>query len=185
MLNGLHNIIAKHAAVGSHPGLVTYPEIVEASIGNFGAIGMVETEFQTPFTAPMVRLDDEGVVPNLIKIDVEGMELDVILGAQKLLTQGRPALYVENDRPEKSADLVGALIMLGYQCHWHTPALFNRDNWRRKEDDLWPGVASFNMICVPNEAHVLFADEAITVDKAVHPALKTESLDHDAQSVLR
>jgi FkbM family methyltransferase len=174
MLNGLHNIIAKHAAVGRQPGQVTYPEIVEGSTGNFGGIGVVETEFQTPFTAPMVRLDDERVVPNLLKIDVEGMELDVILGAEKLLTKGRPALYVENDRPEKSADLVGALIMLGYQCHWHTPALFNRDNWRGKQDDLWPGIASFNMICVPNEAHVLFADYAITVDESVHPALRAE-----------
>jgi FkbM family methyltransferase len=176
VLNGLRNVVTKQAAVGKQSGLVTYPEINEESSGNFGAIGVIETQFQTPFTTPMVRLDDEGVVPNLLKIDVEGMELDVILGAQKLLTQGRPALYVENDRPEKSADLVGALIMLGYQCHWHTPALFNRDNWRGRQDDLWPGIASFNMICVPIEAAISFQDKAITVDEAVHPALKAEVL---------
>ncbi len=41
----------------------------------------------------------EGV--GLIKIDVEGAELDVLKGGAALIARSRPLLYVENDRVER------------------------------------------------------------------------------------
>lgn len=45
----------------------------------------------------VVRLDDEMLpgVPTALKIDVEGMELAVLAGAERLIEQYRPVLYVE------------------------------------------------------------------------------------------
>jgi FkbM family methyltransferase len=170
VLNGLPRVITKNAAVGQRSGFAICPDITSAT-GNFGGIAVMETT-ESPFATPIVRLDDEGVVPNLIKVDVEGMEVDVIIGAKRLITESRPALYVENDRPDKSKELVGTLIGLGYECRWHTPPLFNPDNWRKSETNLWPGIASFNMICVPRELKANFADEAITVEEAIHPVFR-------------
>lgn len=51
---------------------------------------------------PMVSLDhdiaERGITPSdvgFIKIDVEGAELEVLRGASKLLSEGRPAVYLE------------------------------------------------------------------------------------------
>lgn len=85
---------------------------------------------------------------DLLKIDAEGMEQPTIEGAQKLIEACTPILYVENDRPEKSAELIELIQRLGYRAWWHTPPYFNKNNWARNPDNAWPGVASINMLCV-------------------------------------
>ncbi len=48
---------------------------------------------------PIVRLDDvyDRDTLKLIKIDVEGMELEVMKGAERIISTLRPILYVENE----------------------------------------------------------------------------------------
>jgi FkbM family methyltransferase len=48
------------------------------------------------FTVPVVSLDSMDVaLPDLVKIDVEGFELNVITGAQNLLAKNRPTIMAE------------------------------------------------------------------------------------------
>lgn len=48
-----------------------------------------------------MALDDLPYRPDFIKIDVEGLELDVLKGAQRCLKEGQPLLFIENgSRPE-------------------------------------------------------------------------------------
>ena len=49
----------------------------------------------------------------MIKIDTEGMELEVLKGARALIERFRPLLYVENDRPGGSKRLSLFLNELG------------------------------------------------------------------------
>lgn len=73
----------------------------------------------------LVSLDDEvsslGVVPDLVKIDVEGYEHEVILGAQRLLRDRKPVLCLElhldvlEQRGRPAADILGLLAALGYR----------------------------------------------------------------------
>jgi len=52
-----------------------------------------------PFDLQITSLDDEvarlGVVPDLIKIDVEGFEYEVLLGARRLLREHKPPICLE------------------------------------------------------------------------------------------
>jgi FkbM family methyltransferase len=71
-----------------------------------------------------VRLDDlvGGPRPvSLVKIDVEGHESDVLLGATELLERDRPTLVIEIEQRHLSgrsvADVVEWLTALGYACH--------------------------------------------------------------------
>lgn len=102
---------------------------------------------------PRVTLDAYLDAPSvaLIKIDVEGMEGEVLAGAAALIARDRPLLYVENDRTERSAALIAQLFALEYRLFWHLPPLFNPDNYRGEREDLFPGIVSVNMLGVPRE----------------------------------
>jgi hypothetical protein len=86
---------------------------------------------------------------DFIKIDVEGMEQHVLTGARGVIARFKPVLYVENDRQGSSRALIEMVHALGYRAWWHIPPLFNPDNYYRNAHDLYPGICSFNMICVP------------------------------------
>ena len=68
-------------------------------------------------TLPCVTLDhllEEFPPPDVLKIDVEGAELNVLLGARRLLTEIRPALYCEVSS-ELRAEITRLLSELGYR----------------------------------------------------------------------
>jgi FkbM family methyltransferase len=81
---------------------------------------------------------------DLMKVDVEGHELKVLKGAEQTIRRLLPTIYVENDRPEKSRDLIAFLINdLDYRCWWHFPDLFNANEPIDGGDFI-----SHNMLCV-------------------------------------
>ena len=52
--------------------------------------------------------------PNVMKIDVEGAELEVIRGAQKTLVVSKPVLFIEAHSPDLARDCEDLLLRLGY-----------------------------------------------------------------------
>ena len=149
-LNSLSNVWTLQGVVGTGEGEVRVPEVNPRAPANFGGLelGGMLTGMQTP----VIALDEIPVSRcRLIKIDVEGMELDVVRGAEGLIQRFRPILYLENDRDDKSDALIAHLRSLGYQLFWHTPPLFSLNNFRRNLHNLFGAVASVNMICVPAE----------------------------------
>jgi hypothetical protein len=116
---------------------------------NFGGVSLGGAQGEA---VPVATLDQIGLPKaRLIKIDVEGMELDVLLGAKATLARDRPILYVENDRLEKSEALVAHLLADGYRMWWHVPPLFNPGNFRGNAQNVFGGIRSFNMLCVPRD----------------------------------
>ena len=103
-----------------------------------------------------VRIIDELKLPrcDLIKADVEDMELHVLRGAMETIDAHRPALYVENHDRENSPRLITYIEELGYRMWWHTPPLFNPDNYRRVGHDIFGNIISVNMICIPKEREI-------------------------------
>lgn len=75
--------------------------------------GMAKVDLNGSVEARMVRLDD--VVKQkvgLIKIDVEGGEMDVLRGAGRILSIDRPILYVET---AQFAEVAAVLAQYGYE----------------------------------------------------------------------
>ena len=98
-------------------------------------------------------------VCHLIKIDVEGMEREVLQGAEQTIRRFRPVLYMENDRPEHSAALIRQVLDLGYRLYWHLPPLFNPQNYFGVAENVFGKIVSVNMLglpaSVPQEVHGL------------------------------
>jgi hypothetical protein len=100
---------------------------------------------------------------------VEGFELQTLQGAVNILSKSRPALYVENDRVEKSQALIEWLWSQNYQLWWHIPALYNPDNFLGNKTDIYPTVCSFNMLGMPRELNIPVAGIPEILSSTDHP----------------
>jgi len=91
---------------------------------------------------------------HFVKIDVEGMEREVIAGARATLQKFRPLMYVENDREQKAVELIRFIDSLDFVMYWHCPLMFNRDNYAGNSENIFQNIISKNMLCVPKEMDV-------------------------------
>jgi FkbM family methyltransferase len=98
-LNGLHNVTSMTAAAGKTDGEAV---LIVASEGAFSSTDALQTGSASGESRRVrqVKLDsvwqEAGEPPvSLAKIDVEGAELGVLHGAERLLERCRPALLVE------------------------------------------------------------------------------------------
>lgn len=149
-LNDLGNVLSFNAACGSDKGEIRVPSINFGVDGNFGCLSLGNGS--SGDWMPLISVDSLSLgCCGFMKIDVEGMEAEVIRGARKTIDAFRPALYVENDREEKSEELIGLLLEMGYYLCWHFPALFNKENYAGNAEDVFSGIVSLNMICFPSK----------------------------------
>jgi FkbM family methyltransferase len=89
-----------------------------------------------------------------IKIDAEGHERQVLMGARATIARCRPIIYCENDREEHSERLIAELTGMGYRLYWHQPPLFNPQNYRGEKKNIFGRVVSRMMVCVPEESGI-------------------------------
>ncbi|HNB59890.1 MAG TPA: FkbM family methyltransferase, partial [Phycisphaerales bacterium] len=147
LIAGLIGVRPVVESAGAEPGAVVVPTINYNSENNFGGLelGKYESGERVPVTT-IDRLE----LPrcHLLKIDVEGMELEVLRGATQTLARLRPLLYLENDRPENSPPLIEFLLNAGYRLYWHTPPLFHPGNFYGNDDNEFPKLVSANMLGV-------------------------------------
>ena len=135
-------------ACGTQAGTLHFPMPDYTKVGNFGAISMESEGAADHQAVRCVALNQcishEQV--QLLKIDVEGFELETLMGAETILSKSNPILYLENDRLEKSASLIEWLRQRGYSLWWHTPPMFNPNNYFGERKNIYGNVASFNMV---------------------------------------
>ena len=144
-LNGVMNVNCRCAALGEAGGSITIPPVDYNVAENFGGVPLGVGPAGE--TTAVVTLDGYNLSAcDFIKIDVEGMEAAVIRGAKKTIEKFHPILYVENDRADRSAELIGLLQSLGYNLYWHTPLLFNRNNFYQNPVNEFGDVVSANML---------------------------------------
>ncbi|SEH37437.1 FkbM family methyltransferase [Magnetospirillum fulvum] len=152
VLNGLDQIWAERVALGAESGEIAVPALSLSRQANFGGVSLGAAEGEP---CPVRTLDSYGLTAlKLLKIDVEGSEAGVIAGAERTIQTLRPILYVENDRREKSAALIAAIIALDYRLWWHTPRLFVSDNYRQVAENVFGNISSVNMLCLPRESTI-------------------------------
>jgi FkbM family methyltransferase len=179
--NCLENVELHHAACAETAGAVELPAIDYGREANFGGINVRELELagrnaEAAGQRVSVVTLDESVNPErlrLIKIDVEGMELEVLRGGSRLLSKWRPFLYVENELPEQSRPLLQAMADLGYAAYWHTVPFFDADNFRGVREDIFGGRGCVNLFCAPVELSLELRGLQRARSASEHPRLRS------------
>lgn len=171
-LNSLKNVDCHWAAMGAENSMVTVPEPDPCTQNNFGGVSLLNVQ-----QGQQIRchtLDSLLSLPQvkLIKIDVEGMEAEVLQGGKQLIQKFKPLLYIENDRIEKSAELMQLINSLGYRMYWHRPPLFNPENYYAETENIYSGIVSVNMLCVHKEHKIKIESMEEIMDYSYHPMRK-------------
>jgi FkbM family methyltransferase len=129
-LNGIRNVTVRGVAVGERSGtleLVFDPSMPGGATAQEKVARQVtaSTRAMRREQISVVRIDDDVTshhlpLPDLIKIDVEGMELDVLRGMRQVLRKAHPQLYIEmhgataDDKRRNASDVVRELAENGY-----------------------------------------------------------------------
>jgi FkbM family methyltransferase len=152
-LNNLHHVVCVQAAAGDAERTLLVPDLDPHREQNFGGLELGGAASRAGRQVPVRRLDGLGLAScRLIKIDVEGMERDVLAGAAETICRCRPFLYVEDDRRDRSAALRALLHELGYVLHLHRPPYFTPDNFAGRRDNVFAGTVSLNLYGRPRES---------------------------------
>lgn len=135
-------------------GITSLALDLAAPAGNYGAVSFADGRRRHAVGARMpvavLALDDLGLDRcALIKIDVEGMELEVLQGAQRLLLECAPHLYFEQATDRQRTHIFALLRGLGYQLFWHVANPFNRANANRAHINMFGGACEINVLAVP------------------------------------
>lgn len=148
-LNGITWLRAIHGAVGAQPGALVVPDIDYAAPGNFGGLALgAWTEGET---VPVFALDGLGLPAcALLKIDVEGMEAQVLDGARQVIATSRPVIYLEHNHPEGAPAVIERLLRHEYACFWHFSPFFQPDNFAGAKEDVFGGLVDANVLAVPH-----------------------------------
>ena len=129
-LNGITNVKAIHGAVGSQIGQVQLPAIDINQPQNYGAVSIL-SESSTGEIVPIRTIDSLPLTScHLIKIDVEGMDYEVLLGAAQTVAQMRPYIYMEAKTGLNTQKAIQWLQERNYQCYWHFAIWFDPNNYR-------------------------------------------------------
>jgi FkbM family methyltransferase len=154
VINGVANARVHPEAIGAAAGEIEMSEPDYARRGNFGAFSLTNPRGDRgrSLRVRVSTLDSWRLEAcHFLKIDVEGLECDVIAGASETIARHRPIIYTENDRRDQQGRLIDMLAARDYALYWHTPPLFRAGNFKGVAQNVFERLVSVNMLCIPAE----------------------------------
>lgn len=153
-INRLMQANAFRMAIGKTKGFANIPILNPGIPNNFG--GMNIYDFSEGEKIEIFSIDSLGLSAcDFIKIDVEGLEADVLMGAENTLRKYRPTLYVESNKAENAPLINEVLLKQNYLCYWHFCHGFNSENFRGVSEDVFnTNYIESNLLCLPREKNI-------------------------------
>ena len=152
-LNSCANVNALQMAVGAVPGEIMVPLLAPDRPANFGGVSLHGSS--TGERIPLRTIDELSLPAcHLLKLDIEGMEVEALRGSSKFVSIHRPIMYVENDRRERSDELISLLRSWNYKLYWHKPPLYSPTNYAGDQENIFGNIVSVNILCLPSERNI-------------------------------
>lgn len=119
-LNSITNAYCYHKAVGQKKGKIRVPIVDYTKSNNFGGLSLRKEHTEKSELVDLITVDSLQLdACNLIKMDVEGMERDILKGAKKTIQRFKPVMYLENHNDENRQLLITLARNFNYRLFWH------------------------------------------------------------------
>jgi FkbM family methyltransferase len=139
-------------ALGSAPSVRYVPRVDYAAHVNVGGISLLTEPSGESYPVDVMSIDGLALADvRLIKVDVEGMESEVIRGAAETLIRCRPYLFVECNTVAAAAEILASLREARYALFFKRSAAFNPGNFRRNHVNHFGPSHESGVFCVPLE----------------------------------
>lgn len=142
-INNRMNVYCYHQAIINIDGIMEIPELDIERTTNLAGLCLTNNHGSSlTYSVPTSQLDtmiDDLV--KLIKIDTNGMEKEVLLGAKNTIEKSKPFLYV------KSGDFLDLLKELDYEVYKHKIDLFNENNYYENKINVFTDYVSSKYFC--------------------------------------
>lgn len=156
-LNGLNHVQCNRGAVGAKEGQIVVPSVNYDEEGCHGCLSLDDSNFLGE-TVPLVSVDSLSLMRcRLIFADVEGMELDVIQGAEKTIRNFKPALYMkahftaeDNTLSTGTQKLARFVQSLNYDMYWHFSRYFVEENYFENSENVFGEEQALYILAVPH-----------------------------------
>ncbi len=149
-LNGLLSIEAYPWAIGDYDGLIDFAAPIGDKSTNFGGVGR-GTNDGPRIPVILRKLDSLQLPPpQILKIDVEGFDLEVVQGAAILIREHRPIVFVEAKETAKTVELNTTLLSWDYQLFWFFAPFVSRNNFRGVKIDGPSVLGDINIAAFPS-----------------------------------
>lgn len=146
-LNALSNVECFRAGLGNSNDTMYLDDIDYSVEANFG-----DTQLKKDSAKPvtMKTIDEMNLSQlDLIKIDVEGMSVEVLEGAAETISRCMPNMYIEA-MPGDPVPVAKKIESFGYQCKLFEPPYYNANNFASNSTNRFEGLISCDFVCVPN-----------------------------------
>lgn len=142
-----NNVHLNQCAVSNQNGTTNIGIFDLDSVRNFGDVHINDCN---GIPVPTVRLDDVNLpAPHMIKIDVEGYEYGVMLGAEHLIKSYMPMIYYEAQDLRDFDKIWFFLTRLNYRLYWAVVRNYNVNNLKQNTNNIFSNSAIFDVIALP------------------------------------
>ena len=149
--NNLANVEIVPFAAGDKAGEVTVVPVASPNLWRKPEEKFNKT-FGDPVKVKTVPIDSLKLEKcKLVKVDVDGMEIETLIGMDDTIKRCRPLIYIENEQEGKQEELIGHLTDCGYRLWWHRPHQYNPENFRGNKRNWFGRIVSIMMIAIPEE----------------------------------
>ena len=78
------------------------------------------------------------------------MESAVLKGAKETISKFKPIIYMENNREDKSKEIIEELFNIDYNLYWHFCPYYNKDNFFENKENVFENInPEVNILCLP------------------------------------
>lgn len=169
-INSRYSAYPMNIACGAEHGEIVIPFVDPWQCDNIGLIDLRKGETTGKgFAIPVVPIDQFGLSPKLIKIDVEGMECEVLSGAIKTIERCLPYMFVECFDTNSMLRHVEIFKHLKYDGYYFESNLWQENNFSNINKNNFTGASSPNVLYVPKGKPV---PEGFTLKHCIETGLK-------------
>ncbi len=172
-LNGLSQVTCLEAAASRARTTIELPALDPGAPANFGGVSALGPHRGPTRRVEALPLDELGLAQcALIKVDVEGMEADVVEGARDTIARARPALFLECNQPGGNRALLSLIEEIGYRAYWHFAPYYSPTNFFGETENVFEahGIEA-NLLCAPADVAIDALTPALGVDDTFERAL--------------